>query len=329
MNIYYATSEFKDVGTLEWAGHNFVATAYRQNAEGAVINTISTGTDGYTAEKSGWQIYEGPTANPADAVFIMGGDGMLGSPNAPEVLPASNGLFTFENSTFESAHWTVASAGRTGDSANVFRRHGHSQGNPPFAGEYLLAPGGQCADDGQSAVGIVRSLEFQLTGDGSISYKSNGGMGGTESVVGLTSEELVAQGVSGSGFQGAALRLVDSDEYVLSARRTQNVNSWQTQTFSEDILAELYEADPDAWYTLDFIDAVNGGWGWSTYDDVSIPYLADALTLDQNQYHFLYVDGNLVAMTDPVPEPSTFVLLFGALGFVGWTYTRRRRKNER
>ncbi|MBO5437908.1 MAG: PEP-CTERM sorting domain-containing protein, partial [Thermoguttaceae bacterium] len=324
VNIYYATSDFQNVGSLEWTENGLAATAYRQNAEGAVINTISTGTAGVTADRSGWQLYQGPTANPADAVFLMGGDGMLGTPNASEVFSASNGMFSFENGSLEGAHWTVVNAGRTGDAGNVFRHYGYSKNDEPIAGEYILAPGGECGDNGQGAVGVVRSLAFQLTGDGSISYKSLGGIGGTESIIDFTSESLIEQGVSGSGFMGAGLRLVDTDEYVLSKRKDASSSNWSTQTFTEEELAALYEADPDAWYTLDFIDAFNGGWGWVAIDEVSIPYLADTLSIDQNQYHFLYVGGELMATADPIPEPASIVLLL--LGSAGLYFVRKKKK---
>ena len=324
VNIYYATSDFQNVGSLEWTENGLAATAYRQNAEGAVINTIPTGTAGVTVDKSGWQLYQGPTANPADAVFLMGGDGMLGTPNASEVFSASNGMFSFENGSLEGAHWTVVNAGRTGDAGNVFRHYGYSKNDEPIAGEYLLAPGGECGDNGQGTVGVVRSLAFQLTGDGSISYKSLGGIGGTESIIDFTSESLIEQGVSGSGFMGAGLRLVDTDEYVLSKRKDANSSNWSTQTFTEEELAALYEADPDAWYTLDFIDAFNGGWGWVAIDEVSIPYLADTLSIDQNQYHFLYVNGELMATADPIPEPASIVLLL--LGSAGLYFVRKKKK---
>ena len=330
VNIYYATSDFQDVGSLEWTENGLAATAYRQNAEGAVINTIPTGTAGVTADKSGWQLYQGPTANPADAVFIQGGDGMLGSPNSPEVFKEHGGFFTFENETVESNHWTVVSQGRP---SGPFVRFGNTQSNPTLTGDYLLSPGGYeesgfGADNGQDAVGIVRSLQFQLTGEGTISFDSYGGMGGTESIVGLTSAELIQNGLSSTGFLGAGLRLVENDEYVLSERRSKNDAARLTVSFSEDDLAALYEADPDAWYTLDFIDALDGGWGWVTFDDVSIPYLADALSIDQNQFQFLYVDGSLVAMTgdgdfSSVPEPASIILLL--LGSAGLYFVRRKK----
>ena len=330
VNIYYATSDFQNVGSLEWTENGLAATAYRQNAEGAVINTISTGTAGVTADRSGWQLYQGPTANPADAVFIQGGDGMLGSPNSPEVFKEHGGFFTFENETVESNHWTVVSQGRP---SGPFVRFGNTQSNPTLTGDYLLSPGGYeesgfGADNGQDAVGIVRSLQFQLTGEGTISFDSYGGMGGTESIVGLTSAELIQNGLSSTGFLGAGLRLVENDEYVLSERRSKNDAARLTVSFSEDDLAALYEADPDAWYTLDFIDALDGGWGWVTFDDVSIPYLADALSIDQNQFQFLYVDGSLVAMTgdgdfSSVPEPASIILLL--LGSAGLYFVRRKK----
>ncbi len=323
VNIYYATSDFQNVGSLAWTENGLAATAYRQNAEGAVINTISTGTAGVAVDKSGWQLFQGPTADPSKAVFLMGGDGMLGTPDASEVFSASNGIFSFENGSLEGAHWTVVNAGRTGNAGNVFRGYGYSKGEEPVSGEYLLAPGGECGDNGQGEVGLVRSLAFQLTGDGSISYSSQGGIGGTESIIDFTSEALIEQGVSGTGFMGAGLRLVDTDEYILSKRGAANSSGWSTLTFTEEELASLYEADPDAWYTLDFIDAYNGGWGWMTVDDVSIPYLADVLSVDQNQYHFLYVGGELMAMTDPIPEPASIVLLL--LGSAGLYFVRKKK----
>ena len=161
----------------------------------------------------------------------------------------------------------------------------------------------------------MRSLAFQLSSEGgAIGVCLLGGMGGTESIVGLTSAELIAAGCSATGFNGVGLRVVGSDEYALSARRsTASVTAWESISFSQEQLTSLYEADPNAWYTLDLIDATDGSWGWVTFDDVTLPYLSDQFQLDGGAWYFLYADGQLVSSFVPVPEPSAAWLL--VLGF--------------
>lgn len=324
LNIYYATSDFSETGSLQWTGNGLAATAYRQNAEGTVINTVSAGTEGVAPANAGWKLYAGTKADGSDAVFVTGDNGMLGSASSTEVINRFNHDLSFESGALEFSPWSVVNEGRAGDS--VIRNSAFSADSTPRTGAYLLSPGGTSADTGQTGVGIVRSVEFQLSDNGgAIGFHLLGGTGGVESIVGLTSEELIASGVASGGFNGVALRIVESDEYVLSARRTSNsTTSWEAGSFSAEDLLDLYTADPDAWYTLDLIDATEGGWGWVAFDDISNPYLLDDLTLDQNKYHFLYADGVLVATANPIPEPGTFVLLL--VGFAGICFWRRKRR---
>jgi hypothetical protein len=67
-----------------------------------------------------------------------------------------------------------------------------------------------------------------------------------------------------------ALRQAGSDVFVLSGKRSADGNAWQQVSFSAAQLAALNQ---DAVYTLDLIDAGDGGWGWVNLDSVNIPGL--------------------------------------------------------
>ena len=316
LNIYYNTSEFKNVGSLQFVDGTLSATAYRQNEEGAIINTVASGTDGVSPMDSGWAIYKSYSPDPATAEFVTGNNGMLNGK-----IRFNNDL-GFESGTIEKSMWTIASPGR-GDGQQI-RKYGYATTNQPHGGAFLASPGGVSADTGQVNVGILRSMAFQLTSDGgAIGFSLMGGMGGTDSLVGTTSAALIAAGCTATGFNGVGLRVLSSDEYALSAHRTSNGTGWETLSFSQEQLSTLFETDPNAWYTLDLIDATDGSWGWVVVDDVTLPYLSDEFQYDTNGWYFLYADGALVSTFAPVPEPASAWLL--ALGCAALLVRFRRK----
>ncbi len=111
----------------------------------------------------------------------------------------------------------------------------------------------------------IRSPEFKLDGSGDLLFSLAGG--GAGSAVGLSTADIALES-GGGGFMGVALRAADTDQFVLSAVKPSGGNEWSIGKFTREQLATL---DQNARYTLDFIDAFHGGWGWVNLDTVMIP----------------------------------------------------------
>jgi len=92
------------------------------------------------------------------------------------------------------------------------------------------------------------------------------------------------------GYLGSALRLATTGQFLLSASKTGDGNSWQQVGFSA---AQLVALPQDHVYTLDFIDAAHGSWGWVNMDSVTIP-------------------GTLIGPPDPYTDWATTMGLVGA-----------------
>ncbi len=112
----------------------------------------------------------------------------------------------------------------------------------------------------------LRSPEFHLNGAGDLSAWLRGGTGNGS----LTGEVVSAVPANSSspGFQGVALRNVNTGRFVLSGAKPTSGDAWEQISFSSAQLAAL---DQEAVYTLDLIDAGHGGWGWMALDAVTIP----------------------------------------------------------
>lgn len=121
--------------------------------------------------------------------------------------------------------------------------------------------------DGAHDTLLLRSPEFTLNGAGGLSAWLCGGGNGSPSLAGTAVSALPASSSTG-GFRGIALRNVTTGQFVLSASKTANANSWEQLGFTADQLAALPQNQV---YTLDFIDAAQGSWGWVNMDSVSIP----------------------------------------------------------
>jgi hypothetical protein len=111
----------------------------------------------------------------------------------------------------------------------------------------------------------LRSPEFTLNGAGNLTAWLRGGTG-SGSLNGTGVSALPANTTS-PGFQGVALRNVNTGNYLLSGKKSSSGDTWQQAVFTAAELTAL----PPGVYTLDLIDAGHGGWGWVAMDSVSIP----------------------------------------------------------
>lgn len=125
---------------------------------------------------------------------------------------------------------------------------------------------------------VMSSPEFRLTDVGDLSVWLVGGGAGSGSLAG-TSVGSLQTASSAEGFLGVALRNVTTGTYVLSGTKGANGGSWQKVVFTAAELAGLPQDDV---YTLDLIDARQGGWGWISMDSVTIPgILVNPPAIDQ------------------------------------------------
>jgi hypothetical protein len=136
---------------------------------------------------------------------------------------------------------------------------------------------------------LLRSPEFTLNGAGDLTAWLSGGGTGSPNLAGTSVGALSATSANG-GFRGIALRNVTTGQFVLSRSKTSDGNAWQQVTMTAAQLAALPQGHV---YTLDFIDAAHGGWGWVNMDSVTIP-------------------GNQVVPTDPYLDWAATMGLSGA-----------------
>ena len=146
---------------------------------------------------------------------------------------------------------------------------------------------GWMPDDGHIGAGwedanteLGRSPKFTLDGSGPLTFTLFG------SASPLTAPDVVPSAVPqiarvNNGFMGVALRDVDADAYVLSARLTaNNYETWTTLGFTAAQLLPFVVAGGE--YTLDFVDynklSPNGD-GWMIMGEVSIPGVPEPATL--------------------------------------------------
>lgn len=162
---------------------------------------------------------------------------------------------------------------------------------PPFPGEGGGAPNGT-PHEGGHFVGLHLPVAFQPLGDIDFYYwdsphdtlwlrsptfqLDDSGLpmfihllgGGAGSTPPSDDPADIPAASTDPGFRGVVLRNADTNKFVLTGTKTSNGGDWQAVIFSPDQLAAL---DPDASYTLDFIDSGDGGWGWVNMDTVGIP----------------------------------------------------------
>jgi len=140
-------------------------------------------------------------------------------------------------------------------------------------------------DNGQKVSLVMSSPQFCLdpaAGGNAISFSLSGGQG---NVLGLTNISQIppVPGNNANGFQGVCLRRVSDGAYLycdhrgnrtLNQQGNQNGggsgNNYVTKNWGGAELDPISAANPCELFTLDFIDAHNGGWGFIHLDDVTI-----------------------------------------------------------
>jgi hypothetical protein len=176
-------------------------------------------------------------------------------------LPAT---FDFDDGTFQ--YWTNLSIANTlGGPQNLTTGDGKGGSQSGSGAVRQIIAGG--SEDSPHPTFLLRSPEFELNGSGDLTAWLGGGGGSGASLAG-TAVSALPSTTTEPGFQGVALRNVNTGNYVLSASRSGEGDDYQEVSFTASQLAAL---DQSATYTLDFIDQGHGGWGWVVMDTVSIP----------------------------------------------------------
>jgi len=206
------------------------------------------------------------------------GDGGVSLNAGIEVLDSGTSVFDFDTTSDNGADpqgWTDT----IGTSAAY-----DDLGNDPNRGG-RAATDWVARDNDQVASMVFSSPQFCLdpaAGANAISFSLSGGDG---NVLGLTniSQIPAAPGNNTTGFKGVCLRRVSDGNYLYCDHRgdrTQNQlgnanggagsDNYVSKMWGAAELDPIAAANPCEFYTLDFIDAHNGGWGFTYLDDVTI-----------------------------------------------------------
>ncbi|HEY1121477.1 MAG TPA: LamG-like jellyroll fold domain-containing protein, partial [Haloferula sp.] len=130
----------------------------------------------------------------------------------------------------------------------------------------LGSPEGDGADGAETR--FARSPAFHLNNSGPLTFQLAGGEGNLPAP-NVSPSAIPMASIDGGGFAGVSLRDIATNTYVLSKRRPGNGGGYAAVSFSEAELAPY--ANDGKRYSLDFIDYNKGGWGWTRFDNVSIP----------------------------------------------------------
>lgn len=115
---------------------------------------------------------------------------------------------------------------------------------------------------------VYRSPEFEIAGNGEISFALIGGAKPGFDIDAINENGLPAES-DGNGSIGVALRNASTGAYLTFDTRAENGSqSWETIILGSDVLGQIVE--PGESYTLDFIDYHSGGWGWAGLDNAII-----------------------------------------------------------
>ncbi len=113
----------------------------------------------------------------------------------------------------------------------------------------------------------LRSPEFYLNRTGDLTVQLAGGVARTGAPANEAAVPMAS--IANGGWMGVVLRRVSDNAFVLIKTKTEGQsNNTVTMTFTQ---AELAPYAGSKAYTLEFINADSGGWGWVTMDNVFIP----------------------------------------------------------
>ncbi|MBM3863729.1 MAG: discoidin domain-containing protein, partial [Verrucomicrobia bacterium] len=237
----------------------------------------------------------------ATTSYVLTATNAIGDTIRSVTVSVFNGLpkyYNFDDLTFQG--WSDVSLGATGDRGlSTTKGHGGPHEGPGLVKSDFW--------DEDHPTLILRSPAFTINNSGNLTVHLSGGRGGSlqvpVAVSSLPANSVANTFVGGNddgdgeikvnGFMGVALRNASTGQYVWSASKTSNGNAFQQIILGAEQLAAL---DQQAVYTLDFIDAVHGAWGWTSLDTVTIP-------------------GNLVT-----PPPTPGISVTGTLTALSSTY---------
>jgi len=212
----------------------------------------------------------------ATTSYVLTATNAIGDTIRSVTVSVFNGLpkyYNFDDLTFQG--WSDVSLGATGDRGlSTTKGHGGPHEGPGLVKSDFW--------DEDHPTLILRSPAFTINNSGNLTVHLSGGRGGSlqvpVAVSSLPANSVANTSVGGNddgdgeikvnGFMGVALRNASTGQYVWSASKTSNGNDFQQIILGAEQLAAL---DQQAVYTLDFIDAVHGAWGWTNLDTVTIP----------------------------------------------------------
>ena len=111
----------------------------------------------------------------------------------------------------------------------------------------------------------LRSSQFTLDASGNLTVQM--ARGRVHGSVPANDASVAYSANSSTGWKGVALRRVSDGAFVLAKPRTSEGDTMITVTFTAAELASYVGVN----CTLDLINSENGGWGWLSMDNVSIP----------------------------------------------------------
>jgi Concanavalin A-like lectin/glucanases superfamily len=124
----------------------------------------------------------------------------------------------------------------------------------------------------------LRSRQFTLDASGDLTVQMARGNANGPAPANDTSVSHIAADASAlTGWKGVALRRVSDGAFVLNKPRTDQGDTMITVTFTAAELAPFVGVK----CTLDLINSENGGWGWLSMDNVSIPGLGTDVLLEK------------------------------------------------
>ena len=121
----------------------------------------------------------------------------------------------------------------------------------------------------------LRSPQFYVDGSGDLTVEMARGMAHGSAPANDASVSHIAN--NSTGWKGVALRTVSDGAFVLAKPRTEEGDAMVAVTFTAAELAPYVGVK----CTLDLINSENGGWGWLSMDNVSIPGFGTQVLLEK------------------------------------------------